>query len=126
MPKIKHKNIKTLKKKLWKIFSEYVRKKENGVCFTCGVRKDYKEMNAGHYIHKDCLDFDERNVHCQCPRCNLYLSGNLGVYAEKMIDKYGRTEVAILRNQSQVIKKWTVDELESLIQTYQEGLNNVL
>ena len=54
-------------------------------------------MQAGHYIHKDCLDYDDVNIHCQCARCNKWLSGNLGVYAERLIAEYGEAVIAELR-----------------------------
>jgi hypothetical protein len=82
-------------------------------------------MNAGHYIHKDCLDFDPVNIHCQCVRCNKYLSGNLGVYAERLIMEYGEEAIAELRIRSQEIKKFTLAELEEIIFSYQEKLKDL-
>lgn len=63
----KHNAKQPIHKKAWTIFSKYVRFiRDKGVCYTCGVKKDPKDMDAGHYKHSDCLDFDEMNVHCQC------------------------------------------------------------
>jgi hypothetical protein len=117
--------LKALHKKAWKLFSAYIRQSEKGICFTCGVSKDWKDMNAGHYIHKDCLDFDPVNIHCQCVRCNKYLSGNLGVYAERLIMEYGEEAIAELRIRSQEIKKFTLAELEEIIFSYQEKLKDL-
>jgi hypothetical protein len=122
MKKIKHKSIKSLRKKLWKLKSEYVRRFEHGICFTCGDTRPWKEQQAGHYIHKDCLDYDEINIHCQCARCNKWLHGNTGVYAERLIAKYGAEKIELLRQKSQQIKKWSVQELEDLIETYKQAL----
>lgn len=113
---------KKLHKKAWKLFSEYVRRRDKGKCFTCGIVKDYKEMNAGHYIHKDCMDFDEINIRCQCVSCNLYKSGNLGVYAERLIKKYGLKKVEELRVKSNKVHKFTIEELEKIIETYKKKL----
>lgn len=77
-----------LKEKLWTAFSLYVRTRDKGVCYTCGAHKEIKETNAGHFKH-NCLDFDEMNIHCQCIRCNHHLSGNLSIYAERLIADYG-------------------------------------
>jgi hypothetical protein len=113
---------KILRKKAWKLQSEYIRRSEKGICYTCGKHNHWKLCHAGHYIHKDCLDFDLVNIHCQCVRCNSYLSGNLGVYAERLIAEYGETAVAELRQRANTIKKFTTEELEDLITTYKERL----
>jgi hypothetical protein len=78
----------------WKKFSEYIRRRDGGVCFTCGRRGDWKYMHAGHFLHGGTtqawgLDYDERNVNCQCVECNTFKSGNRKVYQEKLIRKYG-------------------------------------
>jgi hypothetical protein len=123
--KIKHISLKSLRKRAWKLQSEYIRKFEKGICYTCGVHQDWKEMNAGHYIHKDCLDFDPINIHCQCVRCNKYLSGNSGIYAERLIAEYGIDIVLDLRRRSEIIHKYTIWELEDLIKTYTELLDKL-
>jgi hypothetical protein len=80
-----------LHKILWKLFSKYIRERDNYVCFTCG-KKTYPAQ-AGHYrtgaTCKRYLYYDERNVHCQCYHCNINLSGNWRVYQQKMHSKYG-------------------------------------
>jgi hypothetical protein len=111
-------SLKSLRKKAWKLQSEYVRRSEKGVCFTCGDTRDWKEQQAGHYIHKDCLDYDLINIHCQCVRCNKWLSGNSGVYAERLIAEYGEEVVADLRTRSYKTKKFNITELEDLIEKY--------
>ena len=113
----KYKSITKLRKKAWKVFSKYIRRKEKE-CFTCGVIKDWREMHAGHFIHKDCLDFDERNVHAQCKRCNCFLSGNLINYAIKLEKVYGQGIIQELKRQGDKIKKWKVAELEEIIEKY--------
>ena len=118
--KIDKKSTKYLRKKLWEIFSKYVRIKEKGKCISCPTVKHWKEMNAGHFVHKDCLDFDERNVHCQCPRCNLFLSGNSIPYAIKLESIYGYGIVQILKKEGDKIKIWKTKELEDKIAYYKQ------
>lgn len=81
------------KKFLWRVFSKYIRQRDDGVCISCGKKKHWKEMDAGHYIPKTLggmnLYFDERNVNCQCVYCNRYLHGNLSKYALALQRKYG-------------------------------------
>jgi hypothetical protein len=115
---------KILLKKIWALFSEWVRRKEKGICYTCGIKKNYKEMDAGHYLHNR-LDFNPMNVHCQCVRCNKWLSGNLGVYAENLIKEYGIEAVEILRLRSHQIWKPSFDELEKLLEHWKEELKKL-
>ena len=82
-----------LKDKTWKEFSKYIRTKgadKDGFneCFTCGVKKHYTKLNAGHFKHGK-LDFDEMNVNPQCVGCNMYGRGKLDVYAIKLLKLYG-------------------------------------
>lgn len=122
------KSTKSLRKKMWKLMSEYVRKRDKYICFTCSAQLTKATSQAGHYIHKDCLDYDEININCQCVRCNKWLSGNLGIYAERLIAKYGEEEVNLLRVKSQQIKKlkkWTISELEEMIDTYKQTLQSM-
>lgn len=96
----------------WKHFSEYIRKKRP-ICFTCGVKKHWKELQAGHYIHTNrlqhwLLDFDERNVNSQCKRCNNYLSGNTTEYAYRLIRLYGPDvleELQLLKHKEHIISR---------------------
>ena len=122
MPKLKNPTVKQLKKMLWKNYvSPYIRMRDKGVCFTCGVKKDIREMHAGHFIpqgsYSDTM-FDETNIHCQCPHCNMFKSGNLTEYTIRMIDKYGRKHVDSLRKRGKQVKKWKKEELNILIGEY--------
>ncbi len=119
--KIKHKSTKALHKKAWKLFSEFIRKSSGGICFTCGVHKDYRDLDASHYIHNK-LDFDVINIHACCTRCNRFLHGNLGVYAERLIAEYGEEAVAELRERSREEYKFTFIELEELIDNFKQKL----
>lgn len=89
----------------------------HGKCYTCGVDTDMRYFQAGHFRHGK-LDFDENNLHGQCVRCNKWLSGNLGIYAVKLINDYGKDFVDDLIFRSNQTKKYTRDELEEIIKTY--------
>lgn len=68
MKKLKKLTYKKAKKDCWDAFSKFIRQRDSGVCFTCGVRKHWKEMQAGHYVSRThmSLFLDEINVNCQC------------------------------------------------------------
>jgi len=105
-------SIKGLKKKIWVVFSKYIRKRDKYTCFTCGKKE--KPGHAGHYIHNK-LDFDPLNVHHQCIYCNRYLRGNLGVYGEKLIRENGIEKIEEMRVRSKQIWKPSRQELEDIL-----------
>jgi len=116
--KVKKKTPAKLKKELWKLFSEYVRSKGavNGenICFTCGVRKEWKMLHAGHYIRASAglaTYFDEQNVHPQCYACNIWRDGNSDEYALKLQRVYGEGILNDLnRRKRQIIKDFPFQE----------------
>ena len=80
-----------LKKKLWKVFSEYIRKRDKNICFTCGKYATGSGYHAGHFIPKSvgglALYFHEDNVHGQCFSCNINLGGNQYEYGKRLGEK---------------------------------------
>ena len=109
---------KQLRKKAWKLISIYVRSKNTNWrgyanCFTCLKTDLWKNLQCGHYIHNK-LDFDERNLKPQCQRCNHFLRGNLGAYAERLIGLYGRKWMEKLRKDAQ--KKGNLYSRKELIE----------
>jgi len=70
-------------------------------------------MQAGHFIHGK-LDFDERNIRVQCVKCNMYLSGNLGAYAERLIRENGLEWIEQLRNDAGKHTVYKEQELKEL------------
>lgn len=98
-----------LKKELDKHFSLFIRLRDSDPkgfceCYTCGVRKFYKEMHNGHYVSRSYTPtrFDEKNCNVQCPGCNLFKEGAKDVYALNLIRDYGAgilEELSKLKNQ---------------------------
>jgi hypothetical protein len=125
-------SLPTLNKKLWKIFSEYIRRKdadENGMvkCIACGALKHWKEIHAGHYIPKSislALRFDEVNVNPQCVGCNMFRHGNLTQYAISLRLKHGEhilEALDVARREGQNMKMTRTD-YEWLIGKYKQRL----
>lgn len=127
--KTKFPSVKTLKAKLWKVFSLFIRRREaddNGFtkCFTCGAKKHYKELDAGHYIPKSIgganLYFAEKNIHPQCTYCNRYMHGNLSQYAIRLQAKYGPQILLWLEAQKKHSRQYNPSELTILINYYKK------
>ena len=120
---MKKKKLKTtgqLKKILDRVFSIFIRQRDNGKCFTCPEQKHWKQMQAGHYVSRShhSLRWDERNVNCQCMPCNIWKKGNMDVYALRLQLKHGDQILNELQKQKHEIKQFNRPELEELIKKY--------
>lgn len=121
------KSLGKLKKKLWGIFSEYIRLRDsdqdgNCVCVTCGLRTYWKNLQAGHFIsgRNNGVLFDERNVHGQCKVCNLWKHGNLEEYYPFMMKKYGNEIIESIKENKRNPPKLTVGWYEQSITYYED------
>ena len=122
---MKRKTVASIKKKIWPIFSEYIRKRDCirttgcssfGLCITCGKRYHFKLLQAGHFIpgrHNSNL-FSAKGTHAQCYNCNINLRGNTLEYRRKIIELYGEGVDLELEEIAREIKKFTMTELEEL------------
>lgn len=125
-------NIRTLKKKLDTVYSQYIRLRdsEDGIatCITCGDQKPWKLMQCGHFIRRSInhLRYNETNCNVQCMRCNVILHGNLYIYSLKLDQRYGEGTAARLLEESQQFHKFTISELESMIETYKEKVGDLI
>ena len=124
MGKTQKPTIKKLKAKLDTVFSVYIRRRDNGICYTCSTKKPWKEMQAGHFVSRsaNALRYDERNVHCQDAICNIFKHGNLDVYALRLVEDFGPHILQELNQQKHKVKQFSIMELQGLIHEYQTKL----
>lgn len=110
-------------KKAQVVFNAYIRKRDSGLpCISCGSSNPNQ---AGHYLsagHHSVHRFNEKNVHLQCTRCNMYLSGNPISYRINLVKKIGADQVEILEGTRHNKKKWDRLELETIINEYKNQL----
>lgn len=116
---MKKPTISKLKKTLDKWFSKYIRQRDEN-CVTCGRYYDPKKMQAGHFISRryNILRYDEMNVHAQCYGCNIGRSGAMDEYFIAMERMYGREVVDEMMIKKHQTRKFTVTELQEMIQHY--------
>lgn len=122
---MKKKTISKLKKELDKIFSVYIRQKymdHRGYvqCVCCGVKKQWKDMQNGHYVSRAnyFLRYDERNCYPCCVSCNVFKHGNYPAFTAFLVKKFGPKWLLNLVKEGNLIKKWTMKEIEELIKFY--------
>jgi hypothetical protein len=106
------------------VFNKYIRQRDKGMsCISCG--NEPKKANAGHYFSQgghSNVRFHEDNVHLQCEHCNSYLSGNLLNYRIGIEKRIGTARLIVLEVIAHETKKWTIQELNEIIETYKRKL----
>ena len=121
-----------LKTRTWKLFSEYIRRKHADcdgicVCFTCGVRKPWKEIQAGHGIsgRGNFVLFLEEVVKPQCSTCNVLKGGNYEIFVLALCDMYTRKQYEKWVIESRKPLKIGIGDYEALIQDLEGKLGEL-
>jgi hypothetical protein len=117
LPKTKKRpSVAVLKKKLDNVFSLYIRARDKS-CITCGAKEN---LQCGHFQSRkhNATRFSEINCASQCVRCNMFNQGEQYEFGKQLDLKYGEGTSEKLKQKAQEIKKWTVYELQELIETY--------
>lgn len=119
-----------LKKKFWVIFSKYIRTRDNYTCVTCGRKGEGQAIHAGHFIPRSIgglsLYFHEQNVHAQCYRCNIHLSGNWPAYRKFILKKYGEeVEKELMELKDKGFRQITSEEYLTLIEEYKKKTDEI-
>lgn len=94
-------------------------------CFTCPTKKDFKQIQCGHFIPRANLVFRfdwTYNLRPQCPNCNVTLRGNLKVFEERLNEeRQGITEW--MQEKARKVYSPSRDELKQTLFDYQQRLN---
>ena len=118
--RLKSKSLPNLKKIAKQTFQAWIRQRDEGLpCVSCG--KPNGNENAGHFYPSthSATCFDEDNVHGQCVRCNMYLSGNLNKYRLNLLERIGEDKVNALDwKHSQRCKRDKFDYIEIILKYF--------
>jgi 5-methylcytosine-specific restriction endonuclease McrA len=127
LPKTKTTSVAKAKIKAWVAFSKWVRisaADEFGMarCVSCGVKKHYKDLQAGHFIpgRNNAVLFSEDGCHPQCYGCNIGKGGNWPGYFEYMRKMYGIEYIEQLIAESRMPIKYTLEDYIELAKHYTE------
>lgn len=122
----------SLKKALWKLVSEYVRRRDSNLdgfaeCCTCGVVKQWKELQAGHFVggRRNSILYDLKNIHAQCYSCNVCRYGETLKYLDFMLEKYGQKEVVRLRSLNEKSVTYSIQDYEEMIENFKEKIRDL-
>jgi len=124
--------ISKLKKKLDKVFSEYIRRRNaNNLglvnCFTCGVKKHWKNQQAGHFQSRShhSTRWDEVNVQVQCVKCNMFRQGEQYKFGLYLDERYGKGTAKELENRAKTIVKINRVDYEEAITRYKQKIKEL-
>jgi predicted RNA-binding Zn-ribbon protein involved in translation (DUF1610 family) len=132
--KARKRNKPQMERKLWKVFSEYIRLRDSnsqgvGKCISCGKWLHWKEAHAGHYIPRvaifKAIKYHEWNVNLQCPYCNKFLEGNSDSYRSNLIDKIGKEAVDWLSEHKRDGLNWKISDYEEKIEYYKNQVKEL-
>ena len=123
---------KLAKIKAWKEFSRYIRLRDSdcyGIaeCRTCGDKKHWKQVHAGHFLagRGESILFEETGCHAQCPICNMVLDGNFKRYKAFIALEYGVGEVNRLERLKGAILKRSASDYNKLAREFREKADNL-
>ena len=126
--------ISKLKKKLDKLFSEYIRLRDsdykgNCKCISCGKEAPAfgGSTHAGHLFSRRYLSirFDEKNVNAQCAYCNTFLNGNQIKAARGVENKWGEGTVANLESRMHITTKLSRIDYEEAIENIKRKIKDL-
>jgi len=112
---VKKPSVMTLKRKLDRLMSEMVRRRDAGKpCISCGKRT---LLQAGHFVKRKPLPtrWHPFNVNGECSGCNGFDSGHLLGYLDGLNERYGHGVARKLIDLSRVRWKVLPDQLVRLI-----------
>jgi len=126
--KKKKPTLTSLRKKLWKIFSLYIKLKystdgKTVRCFTCGADLDIGTSNCqvGHCFTKTAYPyhyFNENNVRPQCYHCNISKSGDGPTFYRRLLDILGQEVMDDIFETKSTPTKRTVEWYEDKTEEY--------
>ena len=117
-------SLKSLKRKLDKVFSQWIRKRDAlpngiGICITCNRAA---VLQAGHFIPRQhhATRWHADNVWGQCAGCNCWGHGQQAAYYVALVKRIGQKRVDELMRLRHTTVKYTRSELGEMIAKYSE------
>ena len=105
-------------------FSRYIRGKYTDhtgrvECFTCGANHNPWDVHCGHFQSRRYMAtrWSEDNRRPQCVSCNIYHQGRQYEFGNRL-DRESPGLAAEVIVRSREVKKWTLKQIEALIQHY--------
>ena len=109
------------------LVNKYVRLRDAGEgCISCDKPSSWAgQWHASHYHsrgHSAQLRFNLWNIHKGCSVCNSHLSGNIGQYTPRLIEKIGQTKVDWMEANKSQPKSYDVEWIKRAIKVTRKGI----
>lgn len=128
LKKVSKQPISKIRKKLWELCKQLIRKKYGNTCYTCGKSGlSGSNWHTGHFIPDAAsgayIRYDLRNLRPQCYNCNVNHGGAGAEYYRRMVEREGQEYVDKLFEDKNVTVK-AYDHYVMLIDKYTNMLSN--
>ena len=107
-----------------KLFSEYVRRRDKGICQRCGANRGWKNLQCVHYHsrRKRSVRFDDANAIAACLGCHQFFHENPDEFKAFMRQRLGagldlldsRARIMFPRPDEAAIKLYLQQEIKKL------------
>jgi len=112
------------------LVNQYVRLRDASEgCISCDKPFNWGgQYHAGHYFsrgHSSALRFNLSNLHKQCSVCNNHLSGNIGEYTPRLIEKIGIDKFEWLCDHKSDVKTFDVEWIKRAIKITRKAIKRI-
>jgi len=120
------------KKKAWEECSRFIRLlySKDGICtcYTCGIKKPIKQMQAGHGFagRNNSILFEVDIIRPQGYGCNICCAGKLDIFTYKLRKELGDERYEELWAKRNKIVKYTQEDFEEIRANFQLRCANLL
>ena len=109
-------------------FNAFIRERDKLLgCISCDKDVNWSgQWHAGHYKTTKArpdIRFNEDNCHKQCSVCNNHLSGNIGEYTPRLIERIGHDRFLALGLNK--VRRYECDELKEIELLYKRKLKEL-
>ena len=107
-----------------RVCSLYIRKRDKGnYCITCGANWD-ESFQAWHFMSRRHLNtrWTEKNIHGQCPKCNLWWAGEQYTHGKWIDGMYWEWTADLITRLAIEVAEVTDEEIIGYIRKYYELL----
>lgn len=102
------------------VFNKYIRLRDrNDGCISCDKPSTWQgQWHCSHYYSRGAsssLRFNLHNCHKSCSVCNSHLSGNIGEYTPRLIEKIGQDNYDWLEAHKSNVKSYDIEWIKRAI-----------
>lgn len=112
------------------VFNKYIRLRDaRDGCISCDKPSTWKgQWHCSHYYsrgHSSALRFNLWNCHKSCSVCNMRLSGNIGQYTPRLIEKIGQDRFDRLGSHKSDQAKYDIDWIKRAIKIARKSVKKL-